>query len=93
MLLRHVLEEFETAQGAISLTELSRKLGVNPKLLATMLDFWVRQGRLQDNYQLTGQLECASGCSAKNCSSCTFIAKMPRAYMPTSQPPKPEEKR
>lgn len=86
-MLRELLRIVESAGGAISLTELSRRLGVDAAALDGMLDFWVRKGRLR--------LDTASGmaCAATDgdkavgmCGSCSgatgcpFMARLPRAY-------------
>lgn len=57
-MLRQVLQEFEAANGAISMADLSRKLNIRESMLSSMLDFWVRQGVLQES----GQGDCPPTC-------------------------------
>lgn len=45
-MLRELLRLVETAQGPISLTDLARQLGVDNAVLDSMLQHWVRKGRL-----------------------------------------------
>ncbi len=81
-MLRHVLREFETTTEPISLNTLSTKLGLDRETLSLMLDYWVRQGRLQDNRSLfqTDSSNCQSKGCGSSCQSCSFLASMPRAY-------------
>ena len=46
MMLRELLQLVETAEGPISLNDLSRHLGVDSAVLEGMLLHWVRKGRL-----------------------------------------------
>ncbi|HEX2915103.1 MAG TPA: FeoC-like transcriptional regulator [Chloroflexia bacterium] len=84
-MLRQVLAELEKAETPMSVTALSRKLGIEQNMLEMMLEYWVRQGRLQDNKQFISSPEAA--CSKGGCGSachgpqnCSFIAKIPRAF-------------
>ena len=85
-MLREVLKELETAQTPVTLNALSRKLGIEPQVLEAMLEYWVRQGRLQESTQLLKQADdagCAQGSCGSSChgpSHCSFIAKIPRAF-------------
>lgn len=85
-MLRQILKEFETASGPVSINALSRKLGVDRATLELMLDYWVRQGRLQDNKQfvMDGEASCSAkgSCGAKcqGVQGCSFLASMPKAY-------------
>jgi hypothetical protein len=45
-MLRELLRLVETAEGPVSLTDLSRQLGVDVPVLDGMLQYWVRKGRL-----------------------------------------------
>jgi hypothetical protein len=85
MMLRQVLKEIETASEPISLNKLSNKLGVDPETLKLMLDYWVRQGKIEDNkqfFQNDGPACSSKGCGAscQGATACSFLASMPRAY-------------
>jgi hypothetical protein len=84
-MLRQVLEELKTAQGPVNMNELARQLGVDRDVLQSMIEFWVRKGRLQDDDQaLVAVLEaCTSGDCAGSCpgpQGCPFVMKMPRTF-------------
>ena len=84
-MLRQVLQEIEAAQGTISLTDLSRKLGLEPGALEGMIQFWVRKGRLKDDERDNQQLfaVCGGGSCGRSCpgaQGCPFVAKMPRTF-------------
>ncbi len=85
-MLNQVLREIETAQGSITLSELSRKLEITPTALEGMLQFWVRKGRLQDDnrgsVQASANTSCGDGCT--DVVACPFIAKMPQTYSVTA---------
>jgi hypothetical protein len=90
MVLTQVLQELESAQGAVSLDDLSRKLGVERSALEGMIAFWVRKGRLKEDYAalLTGACAgdgCESACP--QAPSCRWLTNLPRSF---SLPTKPE---
>jgi hypothetical protein len=70
--LRAVLDAFEGKHTAVSLNQLSRELGVTPAILDSMIDFWVRKGRLREAATPTTCGSCG------HAQSCPFIMKMPR---------------
>lgn len=77
-MLRQVLKEFEAANGMVSLGALSRKLNISEALLSSMLDYWVRQGALQDSQQAmqneqTGCPPSCGGCAIRQ--ACGFKAR------------------
>jgi hypothetical protein len=75
MMLRQVLQEIESAQGPLTLDELSRKLGVEKSTLAGMIDFWVRKRRLKG-------VEVVAG--ACNCLQCDVYCPAMRSGSPTT---------
>lgn len=80
-MLNRVLQEIESTQGALNLSELSRKLNIDRGVLDGMIQFWVRKGRLVDDD--TVDAECSSSTCGDSCTglaSCTFVAKMPKTY-------------
>jgi hypothetical protein len=72
--LRAVLNAFESRATAISLSQLSRELGIAPALLESMLAYWVHKGRLREAAPPTTCNTCGAA------KGCPFIMKMPRMY-------------
>jgi hypothetical protein len=83
MMLRQVLQELESTTGPVDLNALSRKLGVERSALDGMVAFWVRKGRLQDDYATALADRCAGGDCAASCreaDSCPLLTKLPRSF-------------
>jgi hypothetical protein len=77
--LREVLSAFESGQ-AKSITQMSLQFDINPALLESMLEFWVRKGRLRHS-AYSGCAECGAN------HSCPILVALPRRYeLVTSQP-------
>ena len=81
-MLNQVLREIETAQGPITVRELSLKLEIEANALEGMIQFWVRKGRIQDDDAAKSCTEEIGDCSTSCCgtANCTFIAKMPKTF-------------
>jgi hypothetical protein len=84
-MLHLVLRMVENAQGPITLNELSYKLMVEPAVLESMIQFWVRKGRLvdEDAVGMGSGAACSTGSCGGSCTgaaSCAFVAKMPKSY-------------
>lgn len=86
-MLRDVLQAVETAEGPITLSELSRRLNIDRGVLDAMLDHWSRKGKLF--IDTSSETACAgsearpNGCSCgsgASSESCPFMARMPRSY-------------
>jgi hypothetical protein len=73
--LQQVLDYFMRSSGAVSIALLARELDLSPGLVESMVDFWVRKGRIQRLDP--GGRECG-GCSRKG--SCPLIAELPVCY-------------
>ncbi len=71
--LRQVLEYFEVGQGAVSLPQLARTLGIERGMLQTMLEYWVRKGKIRE----VNAPACTT-CGTAN--GCPFIVVLPRQY-------------
>jgi hypothetical protein len=71
--LRQVLEQFEQTQGAVALPQMARTLGIERGMLQTMIDYWVRKGKLRE----VGTPVCETCGSA---GACPFIVALPRCY-------------
>ncbi|WP_420643878.1 FeoC-like transcriptional regulator [Candidatus Leptofilum sp.] len=72
--LRQVLTIFETAVTPLSLPQIARQLDVSPQRLETMIQHWVRKGKIRESGSLT---ECGS-CGQHG--ACPFVMEMPRTY-------------
>ena len=83
-MLYQLLEEIEQAQGPVLISDLGRKLDIDPGVLMGMIEFWVRKGRLRDDdAALEEGLACAPNGCGDHCSGvsgCAFTAKMPKTY-------------
>ena len=83
MLLKQILQELETSQGPANIADLSRKLGVERSALEGMIAFWVRKGRLTDDYAAAVLGACASddcGASCSGAQSCPLATRLPRSF-------------
>lgn len=84
--LRQVLHAFETADAPRTLNQLARELELAPGMLAGMIDYWVRKGKLRP-------IHSASACNAcGSATTCPFIMQMPPTYeLVTGDSPPPCE--
>ena len=86
-MLREVLQAVESAEGPITLSELSRQLNLDPRVLDGMLEHWSHRGKLVvDSGAATacagGPMEpgrCTCGSSASG-DGCPFMARLPKSY-------------
>jgi hypothetical protein len=72
--LRDVLAAFERGE-AMSLAQLARNLGVEAVVLDTMIQFWVRKGKIRE--------VCSEGAHCEKCgchSECSINTTIPRRY-------------
>ncbi len=69
-MLTRILKEFRESKGAISLNDLSRRLGVEQSVLAGMLETLVRQGKLRE----VRRARVSGGChySSGSCHGCAY---------------------
>ena len=72
--LSNLLTKIEESSGAFSIQALARELDLTPERVESMLEYWVRKGKIESSTNLT---ECGS-CSAQG--DCPFILEMPRTY-------------
>jgi hypothetical protein len=86
-MLREVLHLVETAEGPISLADISRQLGIDRGVLDGMLNYWVRKGELLVDNRSTSacHVSCAeAGCRCGSCNGaagCPFMARLPKSYV------------
>lgn len=73
--LREVLNRFTDQTAPVSLNQMAREMQLEPGVLGSMIDYWVRKGRLRE--VSSGGQTCTT-CGIK--SACPFIIAMPRYY-------------
>ncbi len=73
--LRKVLAYFEDARQGVSINSIARDLQINPGQVESMVEFWVRKGRLQQ--VIPGRDGCGS-CGLKG--GCYIVKNLPRIY-------------
>lgn len=81
-MLRNVLEEIKKTNGPIDLNQLARTLELDRPVLDSMIEFWVRKGKLQDIQLETSK---AVACYSPSCGSCSpthcpHVGTMPRSF-------------
>ena len=72
--LSSLLTKIGESSGAFSIQALARELDLTPERVESMLEYWVRKGKIQSSTKLT---ECGS-CSSQG--DCPFVLEMPRTY-------------
>ena len=73
--LRQVLDYFETSREGISLDTLTRELDLSRGQVESMVNFWVRKGRLRSS------AASSDGCASCGSSErCAFNMGMPASY-------------
>lgn len=82
-MLHAILHELQTTPEPITITQLSRKLGVQRSALEGMIQFWVRKGRLSIDDDLGGGAAEVSVCDSKAClRSCPGPQQCPLVTAP-----------
>jgi len=83
-MLYRVLEEIEQAHGPLLISDLGRKLDIDPGVLMGIIEFWVHKGHLCDDDAVLEQgLACVPNGCGDNCSGasgCAFTVKLPKTY-------------
>lgn len=89
-MLREVLQAVEAAEGPVTLTELSRQLNLDPRVLDGMLEHWSRRGKLVVNSETAmacagglkepGHCSCGSSASGDGCPYSAFAEKLCGIY-------------
>jgi hypothetical protein len=72
--LRRLLDLFEVSRGALSIPDLADELGVTPERAESMVDFWVRKGKIRVSSVLS---DCGS-CGVKG--NCPLVFDLPQIY-------------
>lgn len=79
-MLHQVLHEIERTTGPITVQELSQRLQLEPGVVAELVAFWVRKGRLVSGADAitTHAHHCGGDCQGP--STCHFVARLPDGY-------------
>jgi hypothetical protein len=72
--LSNLLTKIEESSGAFSIQALARELDLTPERVQSMLEYWVRKGKIESSTKLT-ECDC---CSSQG--NCPFVLEMPRTY-------------
>lgn len=72
--LRDVLRAFETADRPQTLKHLARELDITPGMLDSMIQHWVRKGKLRPVHASTACTTCGSA------GQCAFITPLSPTY-------------
>lgn len=72
--LRQVLTTFENAVGPLSLPQIAQDLDVSQERLETMIQHWVRKGKIRQNAAL---MDCET-CGTEG--SCPYVMEVPRTF-------------
>jgi hypothetical protein len=75
--LRRVLVAFEEAGTTLRLDDLCRQLDVDPGTLDSMIQHWVRRGKIREVPDTVDAAGCG-GCGVQ--SDCPFVLHMPKRY-------------
>jgi hypothetical protein len=73
--LREVLNRFEGQTAPIALNVMAREMNLEVGMLHSMIDYWVRKGKLRE---VSGEGKTCGTCGIK--TACPFIVAMPRYY-------------
>ena len=72
--LSSLLTKIEESSGAFSIQALARELDLTPERVESMLEYWVRKGRIRATEE---SKDCGS-CGLN--SNCPYILKLPQTY-------------
>ena len=72
--LSKLLERFEEMSGALSIQALASELELRPAQVESMVDFWIRKGRIR-------AIEESKACGSCGINSnCPFILNLPQTF-------------
>ena len=86
-----LLEELKSAESALNINELSRKLDIDRSALEGMIDYLVKKGKLQDDdkaYDAAVRPMCNPASCGGSClgpSECPFVVRLPRTFSLTKK--------
>lgn len=73
--LKLILEIFEETSRPLSLPEMARALGLEQNMLDSMIEYWVRKGKIREASDSSGKCTL---CDERR--ECPFVVKMPRRF-------------
>lgn len=73
--LREVLNRFQEQSTPISIQGMAREMNLETGVLHSMIDYWVRKGKLRE---VSSSGQSCTTCGIK--SACPFIVALPRYY-------------
>lgn len=73
-ILSKLLKKFEEISGALSIQALASELELRPAQVESMVDFWVRKGRIR----ATEESKACGSCGIN--SNCPLILKLPQTF-------------
>jgi hypothetical protein len=79
-MLHQLLHEIEQANGPITIQELSQRLHLDPGVVADMVAFWVRKGRLVLGADTATPPAHHCGSDCQGTVACHFIARLPEQF-------------
>ncbi|MDM8528654.1 FeoC-like transcriptional regulator [Anaerolineales bacterium HSG24] len=82
-MLRRVLQEIKGSTEPIDLNQLARNLNLERTVLDSIIEFWVRKGKLQDlQLEIIEAMDCYSPICGGRCSptKCPHVGIMPRSF-------------
>jgi hypothetical protein len=72
--LGRLLTVMEDSAGVLSLPDLARELDVTPERVESMLDYWIRKGKIRES---AGMADCGRCSASQNCPA---MFEIPRTY-------------
>ena len=72
--LGQILKFFEDSRNAVTLNSIARELDLTPARVESMIEYWVRKGRIR---LVEDAKECGS-CGIQG--NCPFVIDLPRSY-------------
>lgn len=88
-MLTELLQMLQTSDQALTVSDLSRRMQVEPAVLEDLIAFWVRKGRISDGvtHQNLASV-CTGGSACTTCGgaqTCAFVARVPKSYALTNR--------
>ncbi|MCA9887619.1 MAG: hypothetical protein KC546_04565 [Anaerolineae bacterium] len=73
--LREVLNRFSDQSAPLSINQMAHDMGLEPGVLHSMIDYWVRKGKLRE---INSSGQACTTCGVKG--TCPFTVALPRYY-------------
>ena len=72
--LGQILKFFEDSRNAVTLNSIARELDLTPARVESMIEYWVRKGRIR----LAEDVKECGSCGIQG--NCPFVIDLPRSY-------------